>query len=61
MDPSYMTCCYNSARFAQFLLFTLRKPGFRKGNGLLDWGEPNYISWGDLYPGLAEVAVQFNA
>ena len=44
-----------------FLLFTLRKPGFRKGNGLLDGGEPNHISWRDLYPGLAEVVVEFNA
>ena len=41
-----------------FLLFTLRKPGFRKGNGLLDGGEPNHISLRDLYPGLDEVAVQ---
>ena len=44
-----------------FLLFTLRKPGFRKGNELLDGGEPNHISKGDLNPRLAEVAVKFNA
>ena len=32
-----------------------------RGTGLLDGSEPNHISWGDLTPGLAEVAVQFNS
>ena len=44
-----------------FLLITLRKTGLRKRKGVLDGDEPNHISWGDLNPGLAEVAVQFNA
>ena len=32
-----------------------------KGYRASCWGEPNNTSWEDVYPGLAEVAVQFYA
>ena len=42
-------------------LYTLQKPSLRKGRSTIGGGLPYHISYGDVFAGVADIAVRFKA